>query len=80
MACPGCTKMDIELINVSLSTNHGWMRLVWKPNTADELFDVLMAFKEQDPNGNGQADEIPFSFYKDRKFDLLMSAFGVRGV
>ena len=49
------------------------------PETADELFDVLMAFKTQDPNGNGQADEIPFAFYKDRKFDLLKSAFGFAG-
>ncbi|WP_313554399.1 extracellular solute-binding protein [Miniimonas arenae] len=32
------------------------------PTTWDELFDVLVAFKEQDPNGNGQADEIPFDF------------------
>lgn len=64
-----------------LSINQTWLDAVGMemPNTADELFDVLMAFKEQDPNGNGQADEIPFSFYKDRKFDLLMSAFGIAG-
>jgi len=30
-----------------------------KPTTKDELYDVLKAFKEQDPNGNGEADEIP---------------------
>lgn len=29
------------------------------PTTTDELYDVLKAFKEQDPNGNGEADEIP---------------------
>jgi putative aldouronate transport system substrate-binding protein len=29
------------------------------PSTADELYTVLKAFKEQDPNGNGRADEIP---------------------
>lgn len=29
------------------------------PGTTDELFEVLMAFKTQDPNGNGLADEIP---------------------
>lgn len=33
-----------------------------KPTTTDELFDVLMAFKTQDPNGNGKQDEIPLSF------------------
>lgn len=32
------------------------------PTTWDELFDVLVAFKEGDPNGNGQADEIGMDF------------------
>lgn len=29
------------------------------PRTIDEWYTVLKAFKEQDPNGNGKADEIP---------------------
>ncbi len=32
------------------------------PTTLDELHDVLVAFKTKDPNGNGKADEVPFSF------------------
>ncbi len=31
------------------------------PTTTDELEKVLLAFKTQDPNGNGKADEIPWS-------------------
>lgn len=31
------------------------------PTTTDELYTVLKAFKEKDPNGNGIADEIPWS-------------------
>ena len=31
------------------------------PTTLDEWYTVLKAFKEQDPNGNGVADEIPLS-------------------
>lgn len=31
------------------------------PETTDELYEVLKAFKEQDPNGNGMQDEIPLS-------------------
>jgi putative aldouronate transport system substrate-binding protein len=31
------------------------------PTTPDEFFDVMMAFKTQDPNGNGEADEIPIT-------------------
>ena len=29
------------------------------PTTIDELYDVLVAFRDQDPNGNGIKDEIP---------------------
>lgn len=31
------------------------------PTTTDELYTVLKAFKEKDPNHNGQADEIPLT-------------------
>lgn len=31
------------------------------PTNPDELYTVLKAFKEQDPNGNGIADEIPMT-------------------
>ncbi len=30
-----------------------------EPDTIDEWYDVLLAFKEGDPNGNGKKDEIP---------------------
>ena len=32
------------------------------PETTDELYTVLKAFKTQDPNGNGKADEVPLVF------------------
>ncbi|MBJ9987038.1 MULTISPECIES: extracellular solute-binding protein [Paenibacillus] len=35
------------------------------PTTIDEWHEVLKAFKEKDPNGNGKADEIPLYFTKD---------------
>lgn len=31
------------------------------PKTIEELTNVLIAFRDNDPNGNGQKDEIPFS-------------------
>ncbi len=31
-----------------------------QPQNVDELYDVLVAFRDQDPNGNGKKDEIPF--------------------
>lgn len=48
----------------SLRAGTPWIRKDWldklgleEPETTDELYSVLKAFKEQDPNGNGEADE-----------------------
>ncbi|WP_339288948.1 MULTISPECIES: extracellular solute-binding protein [unclassified Paenibacillus] len=51
-----------------------------QPKTVDELYALLKAFKEKDPNGNGVNDEIPyFSRTKlDGIYDLLIQ-WGVRG-
>lgn len=47
--------------------NKAWLDKVGMdvPTTLDEFTEVLRAFKEQDPNGNGQADEIPYCFSED---------------
>lgn len=31
-----------------------------RPGNADELYKVLTAFRDEDPNGNGRRDEVPF--------------------
>ena len=50
------------------------------PNTLDELYEVLKAFKEQDANGNGDpSDEIPFSFGKKETLTGLLAPFGIYG-
>lgn len=61
--------------------NQKWLDAVGMemPTTIDELHDVLVAFKTQDPNGNGEADEIPLSFEWDHwcaNMTSLFSAFG----
>ncbi len=45
-----------------------WINQTWLdqlgldiPTTTDELYTVLKSFKEDDPNGNGKADEIPLT-------------------
>lgn len=48
------------------------------PNTIDEWYTVLKAFKEKDPNGNGIQDEIPFVCNKGAHFVHMATAFGVR--
>ena len=62
---------------------HGpWINKVWldnlnleMPTTMDELYDVMVAFRDNDPNGNGRQDEIPFSSRMDH-FYKWFSFFG----
>ena len=50
--------------NDTLGINKTWLDKLGLevPETLDDFYDVCMAFKTQDPNGNGIADEIPFNF------------------
>lgn len=43
--------------------NQAWLNKLGlsMPQTPDELINVLKAFRDQDPNGNGKQDEIPLS-------------------
>lgn len=45
------------------------------PKTVDEYYNVLKAFKERDPNGNGKADEIPY-FKRSTTVQDLYQLFG----
>ncbi len=58
--------------NIGFSINQAWLdKLKLKmPETTDELYETLKAFKEKDPNGNGLKDEIPYSFYTDGYYGL----------
>ena len=47
------------------------------PTTLEELHDVLVAFRDEDPNGNGEADEIPFATMTDYDLDVFAGAFGL---
>ena len=49
------------------------------PETLEELTDVLKAFAEQDPNGNGEADEIPFSFDNGEHVDGNLVPYNLMG-
>jgi putative aldouronate transport system substrate-binding protein len=60
-----------------------WINEVWlqnvgmeMPKTTDELYKVLKAFKTQDPNGNGKADEYPLTTQRDEShLNFIMNAF-----
>jgi len=49
------------------------------PSTTDELYDMLVRFRDEDPNGNGIADEIPLTDVSmDSTRPWLLSAFGIK--
>ncbi|WP_391570729.1 extracellular solute-binding protein [Cohnella sp.] len=50
-----------------------------EPETLDDLYKVLKAFKEQDPNDNGVLDEIPYSDTKDVDMNLF-APFGITDI
>jgi putative aldouronate transport system substrate-binding protein len=45
------------------------------PTTTDELEQVLLAFKTKDPNGNGKADEIPWSAAQTGSWNAELDQF-----
>ncbi|WP_010677743.1 ABC transporter substrate-binding protein [Bacillus timonensis] len=67
---------DLPWINVEWLNNLG----LEMPKTTEELKEVLIAFKTQDPNGNGEADEIPLSFIINHGGEdpaFLFASFGL---
>lgn len=58
-------KLDALKLNATsgLIMRKDWLDKVGleAPTTIDEWYTVLKAFKEKDPNGNGKADELPFT-------------------
>ena len=63
-----------------------WVNQTWldnlgleTPKTTDDLYNVLKAFKERDPNGNNKADEIPYmghiNGWNSQPQNFLMNAF-----
>lgn len=62
--------------------NKTWLDKVKKdiPTTLEEYKDVLIAFRDGDPNGNGQADEIPYGFCEDMWCASLTNDMGQFGI
>lgn len=49
------------------------------PESTDELYDLLIRFRDEDPNENGEADEIPISSEgMDPMRLLFLNAFGLK--
>jgi putative aldouronate transport system substrate-binding protein len=56
-------KRDLVGVGGNSFINKQWLKNLGleMPKTLDELYAVLKAFKEKDPNQNGKADDIPLS-------------------
>lgn len=50
------------------------------PKTLDELTEVLRAFKTQDPNGNGEADEVPLEMGIDTGYEGIRQILPLFGI
>lgn len=90
MVAPDGKIYALPKLNECLHCTYGqrmWINTSWleklglsMPTTTDEFYNVLKAFKEKDPNGNGKADEIPFTTSSDGVWgggvdSFLMNAF-----
>ncbi|MCR2805172.1 extracellular solute-binding protein [Paenibacillus soyae] len=69
----------------SARTDKRWINKSWLeklnlevPETTDELYDVLLAFRDGDPNGNGQPDELPMTARKGLQIvNFMAGSFGL---
>lgn len=75
---------DENYIEGKFFINSEWLEAVGKevPTTLAELEEVLIAFRDQDPNGNGKKDEIPFllasgSIDAFSHFEAFMGTHGI---
>jgi putative aldouronate transport system substrate-binding protein len=66
-------------------TDKKWINQAWlkklglkEPQTTDELYQVLVAFRDRDPNGDGKKDEIPMTARSGLSVVTMMSgSFGL---
>lgn len=79
---PSMGEAGVSMLNrttYGMSINTTWLDKLKLPvpATMEELYNTLVAFKNQDPNGNGKADEMPFSAEYNAEFrSLMLGAYG----
>lgn len=74
----------LPMIDTLQNNNAMWINQTWlnnlglrAPTTAEELTEVLRAFRDNDPNRNGKKDEKPLSFIGMWELRFLAHAFGI---
>ena len=84
MTMPDGAIAALPAFNSLQPNDYMWINTRWlealglkTPTTAEELTEVLRAFKTRDPNRNGSADEIPLTFISMWELRFLGHAFGI---
>ncbi len=49
-----------------------------QPQNVDELYEVMVAFRDNDPNGNGQKDEVPYFARQWEEVNRLLTLWDAR--
>lgn len=78
---PFVQEREYEGFPDQLYINKAWLDTLGleMPKTYKEYEEVLKAFKEGDPNGNGEADEIPFTMMINHSYFGPYSMYGMFG-
>ncbi|WP_139902298.1 ABC transporter substrate-binding protein [Clostridium thermarum] len=78
----GSGKESIHSISDMAFINIEWLNKLGleMPTTIEEFEKVLIAFRDQDPNGNGKKDEIPLSFIANNGNEGPQYLFGAFGL
>ncbi len=66
-----------DIVQTETLINMEWLNKLGlqKPTTIDELYEVLVAFRDKDPNGNGKKDEIPLMGLKTNSFGRDVTSY-----
>ena len=76
---PSIVEAPATRMNKKLYYNSEWMEKLGleEPTTVEEFYDLLYAMRFNDPNGNGETDEVPLSETTSTLFQIFGGLFGV---
>lgn len=79
---PKITGLEGQYLESPIWINKQWLDNLGLsiPTTTDELINVLKAFRDKDPNGNGLPDEIPYIACTDHSLGNLEALAGIFGI
>lgn len=77
-ALPGFTAGGLRELSDCWMINKTWLDYLGLevPTTKEDFYTVMKAFKEKDPNQNGEADEIPIVDFPEA-INYILNAFGI---